>query len=222
MSSATHTETVTSFVVNATRLVKDGQIEKAMGRGATNRVVLHFKKLNAQRPNKLGGARTNYFAKAAANTSYTFQPGRFTISVNQVGINQRIHGGEIVAKKAKYLTIPAAAEAYGHRAREFNDLKVGFARNQYGAMQLALVKASRSTFRLGRGRRDGSRGAVKQTGSIGGDPMYWLTPRVFQRADPTVAPSPQEIFAGAQEGADLLFKTLDDRKAARAAKGGAA
>jgi len=46
------------------------------------------------------------------------------IRVNQIGVRQRLLGGDIDPVRAKFLTIPAIAETYGHRAADFGNLKI--------------------------------------------------------------------------------------------------
>lgn len=142
-------------------------INPVVGRAGVNFLRIHFRRLNAERPNKLGGERTNFYAQAARGTNYTLLPDGVILGINQVGIRQRFYGGKIEAgNPPKNLTIPADAEAYGKRAGEFYNLR--FCMNpKTGKKWLA----------------------DKTTGKI----LFWLKPSVDQKADPTVLPTDQEL-----------------------------
>lgn len=180
-----------------------GEIENAMGRGASTRIQRHLFGLNSTRPNQLGGKRTNFWSACARGTSYTSQPGSATVTISQLGFRQRLQGGEIRARNVKYLTIPAVAEAHGRRARSFSNLRFGFAENKYGNLMPALLKAAAT--RSPKGRLKG-KDAKKNIGNV----MYWLTPRVFQKSDPTVLPKESEIVDAALRGADLYLRGRED------------
>lgn len=206
-TAITITDKVSPILARFQNVLKTGAIENVMGRAVVNKLQAHFLQLNASRANELGGDRTNFYAGAAKSTNSQARPGEVKISVNQVGIRQRYEGGEIRPLAGKYLTIPASAEAYGHRAREFSDLRFGFAENKFGNLQPALVRASSSQVKFGRQKNDGTR-AVKQTGSRGGEVMYFLCPRVFQRADPTVIPPEAELADAAVSVANKFITRL--------------
>ncbi len=79
----------------------------------------------------------------------------------------------------KFLTIPTAAAAYGHRAREFSDLK--FIRSKLG--RLFLV------------RKDAQ-------GNI--EPMYLLVQRAEIPEDPALIPF-EDLFANARDSAEAYY-----------------
>lgn len=181
------------------KTLKGGQLENAMGQGASNHIRKWFRTRNQTHPNQLGGRRTNFWAACARSTSYISRPGMATILIAKVGFAQRLHGGPIQARNGKYLTIPANAEAYGRRARDMN-LRFGFAENKYGNLMPALLKIAADK----RKRRKGEKAAKL------GDVMFWLTPRVFQRADPSVLPPAQEITDAAMRGATEYLRGRKD------------
>ena len=155
-------------------------VAKVAGRAGQNFVRGHFTRLDSARPNRLAGKRTHFYSKAKAGTTYKADATGATVSVNQVGIRQRIEGGVILPKKpGGFLTIPARAEAYGRRAREFNNLKVLFGR---GGQPVALVVADATEVRA-------TKKGFKSRGEVGGGVMYWLVKRVDQKADPSVMPN---------------------------------
>lgn len=161
-----------------------------MARSVANHIKAHFARLDASRANALGGKRTHFYAQAARGTQHHVLPDGFVIGVNQVGIRQRWLGGKITAKNSKFLTIPASPEAYGKRAREFNDLRLAVLGGK-----LALVKAEATQVRFGRKRKDGSRKVSAVAESTGLEVMYWLKRSVNQQGDSSVMPGHIELLS---------------------------
>jgi hypothetical protein len=160
-------------MLEATRAkIAPATVNKVVARSGQNFVRKHFTHLNSTRANAMGGKRTNFYTQAARGTSSSVDANGANVSVNQVGIRQRIFGGTILPKKGKWLTIPARAEAYGRRASEFQDLKFGYAEDERGRERPALVRDSKSKEFWGEE-----------------DAMFWLVPKVVQKADPTVMPN---------------------------------
>lgn len=164
-------------------------LHPVIGRSAVNLFREHFFRLNAERPNRLGGPRTNFYADAARGTSSTSLPDGVLVSVNQVGIRQRWLGGVIRPKKAKWITIPMRAEAHGKRAREFNDLRFIL----IDPDTAALVRNEATELRRKRDRKTGKVTYVAGE-SRGGEVMFWLKRSVTQKPDPSVIPLPDVIY----------------------------
>lgn len=153
----------------------------------------HFLKLNAERPNKLRGKRTGFWADAARGTSSTTLPDGALISTNQVGVRQQLLGGAIKPGPGKeWLTLPARAEAHGKRAREFNDLRFVLFRKNANPLA-ALVRNEATTLKRKRDRKTGAVSFVRGE-ERGGEIMYWLRKSVTQRPDPSVVPMPDVIY----------------------------
>lgn len=191
------TDKVTPMLADLRRHIEGGEIEDAMGQGVTVLIRARFARLNAERPNKLGGPRTNFWSAVSRSTNHTSQRGSVEINISHLGFRQRLEGGWIRPKAGKkYLTIPAVAEAHGKRASEFSNLRFGFSENKYGNLQPALVEASATNLKFGRKRKDGSR-KTTVTGSSGGRAIFFLSKQVFQPADPSVLPTEPEILAAA-------------------------
>lgn len=169
------------------------KLKPEIGRSVVNQLKTHFYNLNSTRANELGGRRTQFYSQAAKSTQYQTQEDGVLVSVNHVGIRQRLQGGPIKPVKTKYLTIPALAEAYGKRAREFDNLR--FIPTRRGGM-LVEADATRVSF--------GKRGA-KSKGEVGGRVFYWLVPSVFQEPDPSVVPAEQAIEATALQQVRKAF-----------------
>jgi hypothetical protein len=158
--------------IEATGLkIRPETANKVIARSGQNFVRKHFTYLNSTRANRLGGKRTNFYTQAARGTTAVSDAQGATISVNQVGIRQRIFGGTILPKNGKWLTIPARAEAHGRRAREFQDLKFAYAEDERGKARPALVRDSKDKNFWGEE-----------------DVFFWLVPKVVQKPDPSVMP----------------------------------
>jgi hypothetical protein len=152
----------------------------------------HLIQLNTERPNQLGGKRTSFYADAARNTHAAVLPDGVLLSILKEGIRQRWLGGTIKAKPGSWLTIPARAEAYGRRARSFNDLRfVLLTGDESGGA--ALVRNETTTLKRKKDRKTGKVSYVAGE-ERGGEVMYWLRKSVTQRPDPTVIPLPDVIY----------------------------
>jgi hypothetical protein len=182
-----------------------------MARAIGIQVKDHLVALNAER-HRFG---KNYYARAARSVSARAAGGFALVSINQVGIRQRLYGGTIrPGAGKKFLTIPATPEAYGMRAREFQDLKVGRALNPDGRIQWALIRrASTAISFTRRKRKDGTVKLAVRPGELraGGEVIFWLVSKVTQRADPSVLPTKQEMAATGIAAAERRLMRLTDR-----------
>lgn len=90
-----------------------------IGRAAVNAIQKHLRDLNQSRPNKLGGKRGNFYAKAAASTHYRHIADGVQVAVTETGFALRYYGGTVKPNPPlKALAIPARPEMYGYRPRE--------------------------------------------------------------------------------------------------------
>lgn len=69
--------------------------------------------------NKKGWPSTGFWEDAARSVTWTSDANSVTISINKLGVRQRYYGGVISAVKAKFLTIPISAQAYGKTVADF-------------------------------------------------------------------------------------------------------
>jgi len=203
------TDRATPAVEGALSELQLAGVKPAIGRAVVRLVQQHFLRLNASRANPLGGPRSNFYAQAARSTRYDVLTDGVIVSVSQVGIRQRLEGGEIVPRNVKYLTIPAIAEAYGKRAREFPNLVIMWRRIAGERRAIALVEAPATKLEFGKKRKDGTRGV--KTDSVGGKIFFWLVKSVTQKPDPTLLPSDQEMIDAATSGANEYFRALLQR-----------
>ena len=110
-----------------------------------------------------------------SSTNFRITSNGVEVAINHVGIAQRYFGGTIKPVNKKRLTIPADADAYGRRAREFGKLDMVFGRK--GVVGLAKPR----------------RGKAKR-GQRAGKILYWLVKSVTQEADKTVLPKDRDIL----------------------------
>ncbi len=178
-------------------------VKPEIGRAVARLVQQHFLRLNASRANPLGGPRSNFYAQAARGTRYDVLTDGVLVSVSQVGIRQRLEGGEIVPRSVKYLTLPAIAEAYGKRAREFPNLVLMWRRIAGQTRPVALVEPEAT---------QPARGV--KTDSVGGKIFFWLVKSVTQPADPSVLPTDDEFRDTAIGAAQDYFERALNRIAA--------
>ncbi len=165
-----------------------GRVRHVGGRGLVNVLREHFSRLDRERPNQLGGKRTHFWRQVAHSVQQPRTAGdKVIVSINHVGAAQRLFGGSIVPVNAKYLTIPARAEAHGKRAREFPDLEILWGKR---GRPVALVQRQQTSVNYG---RDKNKGVPKSGGERGGGVFFWLVQEVTQRADPTVLPTDDEL-----------------------------
>jgi hypothetical protein len=186
-------------VARRVAVLRGAALNRQIGRGVAGLFSDHFRYLDATRPNALGGNRTHFYGDAAKAVSSDGDNEGATITVAQQGIRQRLQGGTIrPGAGKKYLTIPARAEAYGRRAREFHDLKFVKLKNGRG-----MLVAGELTGLTGKMNKKGE--VVERPGTEDGVVMYWLVPSVVQKADPSVLPPGAAIRGMVQHVIDQAF-----------------
>lgn len=193
---------VTGVVSRYQESLRSGRLNPVMGRAVVKQLQNNFRKLNGSRANQMGGARTNFYEHAAKSTQFLATVDEIRVSVNQVGVRQRLEGGLIRPVKGKYLTIPAVSEAYGKRAREFPNLRLAFGR---GHKVIGLEEAPATI--VGRGKK-----GYRAAGSQGGRIIFWLVKSALQKADPSVVPSDGELTATALQAAGSALERLAKRQ----------
>lgn len=202
------------------RRIADGKaLLNVAGRSGRNALQRHLREKNRTSPNRMGGRRTNFYAKAADAVNYRIlNDQEVAVSINAVGIALRyfgtagLPGGVLRPISARYLTIPATPEAHGKRAREFGDLVVGYAYDpELGRDRLALVRdgsqpATRVAKRGGRAPSTGLPG-----GDTTGEPVFWLVRSVRQEGDPAVLPDQSDLVERIVADVEEYLGLLDER-----------
>lgn len=162
---------------------------KVAGREGANRLRAHFRRLDREKPNKMGARREHFWLQVGRSIT---QPkvdaprGRITISITDPRFAQKLYGGVIRAKRGRFLTIPVSREAYGRSASVFEreeGVNLVFIRQR----NRALLASVRGVDRL--------------------QVEYILTPQVRQERDPDALPD-----------LDTLAGQIADRAATTAAR----
>jgi hypothetical protein len=164
-----------------------GGYKQDIGGRVQRQIQDHLRGLESSRPNRLGGRRTHFWAKAAQATFFEVQDDGVVVSINQQGMRQRFEGGTLKPVHKKWLTIPIRAEAHGRRAGEFNDLR--FVQLSRGTAMLVQADQTQVRFRK---RKGGIR--VQKGEEVGGLALFLLKKSVTQRPDPSVLPTEQQIL----------------------------
>lgn len=178
------------------RAIQPAAVLPIIGRSANNTIREHLVDLNKTRPNQLGGKRTQFYGQAARSTQFQVVGDSAIVSINQVGIAQRYYGGTIRPRSSKYLTIPVAPEAYGHRASEFN-LELVFGK---GGQPVALATIPEAPVKGSKTSRD----PRSRYGVI----MFRLVKQVNQPADTSVLPTPAELYLDIERNVDSYLNRI--------------
>lgn len=193
--------TLTENVSDAARRllqVEGAAAYKIAGTGIMEEVKDHLAARD-ELPNSKGWPKTHFHDRARRQTFLRSTNFDATVHIAMVGFRTYFGGTpqEIRPVKAKMLTIPARAEAYGRRAREFSDLVVRMVDNGRGQMVPALVRAEQTTFAFGRKRKDGTRGVKDKQYVAGGEVYYWLAKSVHPKPHPEALPTVEKLRARA-------------------------
>jgi hypothetical protein len=182
------TDSATPALVALDGVLSPRQLSASVGDAEVALFQSHFLG-NGQ--NKNGWPTTSFWPRAARATDYQVIDSGVLVSVNQIGVRQRYAGGAIHPTAGHvFLTIPACAEAYGHLAGEFNNLKFASVVIN-GNSRFALVEADAIPSGYSGNMRKGRRDFHTERG--GGAVYFWLARSVHQAPDPDVLPSDQTI-----------------------------
>lgn len=189
-----------TFVLDQLR--GDG-VNKVLGRAAVNLMKAHLRKLNTERPNKLGGKRTHFYNQAASATFSRENADGFTVTVAHTGFAQRYYGGPITPKRVKFLTIPFHADAHGRAASTFGD-SLSFAMHPQLGRVLIRTRTEKA-----KGRR--KKGDPPRPPVTTQEVLYLLRRKVIQKGDTSVIPTVDEFRAALLKAAQQLLDTQSRR-----------
>lgn len=96
-------------------------VYEAIGAAANEACVTHLAQRDRE-PNKTGFPKAHFWERIARGTREEVDSGGVTI-VFPYPMRMKVEGGTVRPVRARFLTIPMTAAAYGKRAREFSDLK---------------------------------------------------------------------------------------------------
>jgi len=175
----------------------------------------HFGELEATRPNRLGGRRTNFWAGVGDRVQAPEPQGNAAvISINRPGLALRRFGGVVQAGKGissftgrptQFLAYPAVAAAHGKRPSEFSNLEVGTSINSRGQVQLALVEKTAPKLKGPRGN------SKKRAGSPRSETrpaIFWLAKTTRHAPDPTVLPTDAQLEEAGRTGIEEVLHDL--------------
>lgn len=166
----------------------------AVGGRAVAELRLHFKRRDDE-PNRTGFPKSHFWSRRIrTNTALAeFNATSATVAIAAPEFAQKLHGGTITPKEAKFLTIPARPEAAGKSPRSFANLR--FIPTQRGGLLVA-----QGAFQ-GPAQRGINRIGPRQDGAV----YYFLVKSATQRADPRALPG-ESMFTRAlvQAGKDYV------------------
>src|SRR6266568_1600534 len=111
------------------QLLSGAELNKAVGFTAQETVRSHLGTIEQDSEHhehhglggdSIGGERTHFYEQAAQHTNFTSDDSAAIVGIAKTGMAQRYYGGPIDPVIVTWLTIPNTAEAYGHRASEFD------------------------------------------------------------------------------------------------------
>ncbi len=178
-------------IFNLARGLRRPDVLMVMGGAVATELRKHFTELDKSDPNKLGGKRTHFWGKARRSV----QPPELVsgdiakVSITAIGVAQRYYGGDITPREAKAITIPVNPAAYGHRAREFDDLKLIPSQRKPDILAILARPNPASPHGIG-------------------EVYYVLVGRVHQDPNPDVLPTEAERMQTALEAGEAYLKNL--------------
>lgn len=150
----------------------------------------HLRREGASRhatANRFGATPTQHLIKGAARvTSFSTEHGAI-VSVPIAGITRAYRDLEIRPVNRDYLTIPFAADAYGHRVRELR--RLGWRIFRPAAKGAKMISAKGESPRRYSGYQNVLRGSRESENKV----LYLLRKQVVVRQDRTLLPSDEEI-----------------------------
>ena len=183
-------DTATPALDRVRGFLQSEEAQQVIGYAGRNVVREHLQDLEDTRSGASGGPASHYYGSARRATNFRIiDDTAVEINVSQVGMRLHFYGGTVEAGKGissatgaptKYLTIPAAPEAHGRKASDF-DLLLVWANGRPVALALAET-TEKMTAR-------GGLKAVRKAGKI----MFTLRESVTLQPDPTVMPTTEDF-----------------------------
>lgn len=182
-------------------------LNAAVGKRGESELREHFRERN-QEPNKKGWPKQDFWNRIRKATALSsVDESGATLTISDPAIAQKVHGGDIVPKEGKYLTIPAIAAAAGRSARTFQNLEPLIRWINGSRRAIALVERRASNITYGKERKDGSRSVTHVSSSIGGV-IFWLVEKVHQNRDPRALPSRDKMETALRDEARIYVEDL--------------
>ncbi len=209
------TRTIASIERKQAALRDTAKLTEAIGTALVAETKQHLRDWSNSHPNRLGGKRTHFIARAAQATFYRPVPGGLELVNNHLGLALRYYGGTVTPGKnpssagggpTKWLTMPAISQAYGRRAREFSNLHfVVFKKDKLAALAEGTKGATDSRTGKGikgRGRKKGTRPRV----------FYWLLKSMTIGPNRSLLPLNKELRRTARLTTTAFVRTIVNSK----------
>ncbi len=211
MSFVDFERTVNRLQAKQAALRDTAKLTEAIGTALVAETKQHLRDWSNSHPNRLGGKRTRFIARAAQATFYRPVPGGLELVNNFLGLALRYYGGTVVPGKGissysgeptKWLTMPAIAQAYGRRAREFNNLRfVEFKKGKLAA--LVEEKAGATDSRTGKAIKGRGRGKKAKPRVF-----YWLLKSMTIAPNRSLLPLNKELRRTARLTTTAYVRTI--------------
>jgi len=182
----------TPAILELMRKLEPRELAVRIGPELTRTVQTH---LLANGTNKHGWPSTHFWADAARATSWDQHPDGTVISINKIGVRQRVFGGTIRPVNAKALTIPISPVSYGHLASEFPGLfLIRTAKGAYLVQRGEEISEKTGRINKPKGKQGGNKERrIKANLNF----MFKLVQSVTQEPNPNAIPSNAELSAAA-------------------------
>jgi len=182
------------------------ELHEFMGTKALEMSRDYLTEYSANHPNALGGARTNYWARAGQEAYSTATAESASVKFPTPGIGRALHDITILpgtrTPGTTKLTIPATAEAYNRRAGSFTGLVVFWGKGRPMGLKMGEQKTrTRTTSR-------GGKGSPYWAPQPGGLVYYWFADSVFQSQNRELLPSDEQFRTSAIKGARSFILKL--------------
>lgn len=177
---------------------RPARVLPVVGRAASEATRGHFFARDRTHANKSDFPRSHFWTQAAEATAHKVEGDTVLVSVNKPGVVLQFAGGVVEPQTVKYLTIPVHAEAYGRRAREFDDLEVAFGK---GGKPYGLRREAREVRDVRQARQPrGQAGATAKPPP--GPLLYLLVKKATIEPDDSVLPTAEDYRAAVQDALD--------------------
>lgn len=166
-----------------------------VARQGANLLRRHYRKLEMNAPNKLGGPRQHWWRQVgeSVHNPVLVSPSMASIEITQPGVALRLHGGTVNAKPGKALAVPINRMSYGIWARDWG--------SQHPDRPLFKIKGPRGVYLAAKAGEGSSRLLV----------LYKLLRQVEIPPDSRVLPPAQEFQASLATYAAQRLNTLLNR-----------
>ena len=181
---------ITPAILRRISMLTPQRLAAAAGPAVARQVKQHLRSLGT---NKRGWPTTNFWAGAAKATNWREDPHGLIVSVNQIGVRQRYHGGRIAPVTKRALTIPISPVSYGKTAADFPGSFI--LHTKKGAYIVQHGQGTGGETKAAAGKRiRGLGGNAKRRQTAFLNFLFKLSPGVDQKPDPNVLPEAGEVM----------------------------